>query len=209
MTVELTERPNTVPEEDPQPRATGGARELRELAERLDVPEGYRVEILGGQVIVSPRGSSVHSKTMLQVVKELDGRLAEELECLVEYDVESANDSEYEPAPDVLVVPRAVVDDDLPRVAADVVEMAVEVVSRSNFKTDYTTKTDLYARWGIPIYLIVDPRDGTALLQYDPDTMVGEYRANHRFQYGAVIELPAPLSGIHIDTSDFRQYREL
>ncbi|MBB4933472.1 Uma2 family endonuclease [Lipingzhangella halophila] len=195
MVVELPERPNT------------NERKLRRLAESLDVPEGYRVEILGGNIVVSPHGSSVHSITMIQIAEQLGRQLPDEFERLVEYDVESADDHDYEPAPDVVVVPRPVVDEDLPRVEADAVEMVVEIVSRGNWKTDHTTKTAVYARWNIPIYLLVDPREGSTVLHHDPDPARGEYQATHRQPYGATVELPDPLGGVRIDTSGFRLYK--
>lgn len=205
MVVELQERPRT---EGEPPAEQAEARPLRVLADQLNVPEGYRVEILGGSIVVSPRGSSVHGKTILRLARQLEDQLPEGLDCMVELDVESTDDTDNELIPDVLVVPQDVEEEDPPRIEADAVEMTVEVVSRGNWRTDYETKAELYARWNIPIYLIVDPRDGTLLLHHDPDPESGKYRATHQYGYGAQVQLPEPLPKVTIDTSDFRRYQQ-
>ncbi|WP_262413515.1 Uma2 family endonuclease [Actinacidiphila acidipaludis] len=46
--------------------------------------------------------------------------------------------------------------------SADAVELAVEIVSPSNPENDYQDKIRDYPAMGIPHYLIIDPRNGTA-----------------------------------------------
>lgn len=62
----------------------------------------------------------------------------------------------------------------------------------------------MYAQWRIPIYLLVDLRDGTVVLYGDP--VDGVYQGTHRMRFGDIVELPAPLKGITIETADLPRY---
>ncbi|UFQ17040.1 MULTISPECIES: Uma2 family endonuclease [Streptomyces] len=87
------------------------------------------------------------------------------------------------------------------------VSVAVEVVSPSNPGNDHITKLRDYPRMGIPIYVIVDPRDGTITVHSGPDTSAGEPRyadTPRRYKFGDTVQL-GPWS---VETGDFRRYRD-
>lgn len=200
MAAELQERPARRTDDRP----------LRAVAEKIGphVPKGFRIEILEGQIIVSPRNTPLHSKTIYGTARQLEDQLPDDLDFVGGLDLAESDDKDNEPVPDVIVVPRKAVQDDLPRIDANAVTMTVEVISRTSSWWDHSIKTGIYARWSIPIYLILDPRDGTALLQHDPDASTETYRASHRLSYGTRIKLPDPLKGVIIDTTRFRTYPE-
>ncbi len=86
------------------------------------------------------------------------------------------------------------------------VSVAVEVVSPSNPSNDHVTKLRDYPRMGIPVYAIVDPRDGTITVHSGPDTSAGEPRyadAPRRYKFGDTVQL-GPWS---VATGDFPRYR--
>ncbi|MFC7741342.1 Uma2 family endonuclease [Nocardiopsis composta] len=73
-----------------------------------------------------------------------------------------------------------------------------------NSKTDTVAKVDRYASWAIPIYLLVDPRDGTVVCRSAPRD--GEYQAIRKFTFGDMVKLPSPLDNVRIDTAELRRY---
>ncbi|WP_223775836.1 Uma2 family endonuclease [Streptomyces sp. 135] len=110
---------------------------------------------------------------------------------------------------DVLVMEREVyergVHDDFAAFAPDV-SVAFEVVSPPCASEDHLTKLRDYARMGIPMYVIVDPRDGMITVHSGTDTSAGEPRyadAPRRYKFGDTVQL-GPWS---VETGDFRRYR--
>ncbi|WP_308013376.1 Uma2 family endonuclease [Streptomyces beigongshangae] len=59
----------------------------------------------------------------------------------------------------------------------------IEVVSRSNPDNDYEGKLRDYPAMGVPHYLIVDPRDGTAVHHWSPTTRTGTPAYDNRQHY--------------------------
>ncbi|WP_162257872.1 MULTISPECIES: Uma2 family endonuclease [unclassified Kitasatospora] len=73
----------------------------------------------------------------------------------------------------------------------------VEIVSKSNPETDYQNKVRDYAAMGIPLYLLVDPREGTGIVYSQPG-----YASREKFVFGDTV-LVGPWS---IDTSGLLTY---
>ncbi|MDG4858970.1 Uma2 family endonuclease [Streptomyces sp. T-3] len=95
--------------------------------------------------------------------------------------------------------------DDFAAFAPDV-SAAFEVVSSSNPGNDYISRLRDYPRMGLPVYVIIDPRDGTVTVHSGPDTTSGEpqYRDTpRRYKFGDTV----PVVGWTIDTSTFPHYR--
>ncbi|MGW0731293.1 Uma2 family endonuclease [Streptomyces sp. NPDC002851] len=95
-------------------------------------------------------------------------------------------------------------DDDFATFGPDV-SVAIEVVSRSNPGNDYLAKLREYPRMGVPIYVIIDPRDGTVTVYSDPDTAAGEPRyrdTSRKYKFGDTVQMGAWT----IDTAKFPRY---
>ncbi|WP_158613015.1 Uma2 family endonuclease [Nocardiopsis sp. Huas11] len=176
---------------------------LRELADSLDTPPGVKVEVIEGAIVMSPTPSKRHAGVLRRLYDQLarqlpEDRVAEQV-CSVE-----APEGEDFASPDLLIVPVAVEEEDGWLVEPGAVDCVVEVVSPSNHTNDTKVKPSLYARWGIPVYLLIDPRDGTTRLYWDPQG--GGYRAHHDAEFGDEVVLPEPLKDVRIDTSVFPRY---
>ncbi|SEP49515.1 Uma2 family endonuclease [Amycolatopsis saalfeldensis] len=76
--------------------------------------------------------------------------------------------------PDVLVVPAAVIQDNLARFDAADILLAIEVLSEGTERTDRVTKLFEYAEAGIEHYWIVDPGPPVRLITYR--LVDGDYR---------------------------------
>lgn len=86
------------------------------------------------------------------------------------------------------------------------VSVALEVVSPSNPGNDHITKLRDYPRMGIPVYMIVDPRDGTITVHSGPDTSAGEPRyadTPRRYKFGDTVQV----GRWTLETDTFPRYR--
>ncbi|QVQ55160.1 Uma2 family endonuclease [Spiractinospora alimapuensis] len=170
---------------------------LAELADQLRVPEGYRVEIIGGQVVVSPTPLLRHAR----IVSRLFRAPALAVEGLVPLDMVSIElpDSEERYIPDLVFLPEEVNDDEW-LIPVSEVALAVEVTSPGNPEHDRVRKLRGYARAAVPIYLLIDTGDETVTLFENPRD--GAYHRQTRVDMGGTITLPAPFSG-ELDTKPF------
>ena len=200
-----------------------------ELEGYLGLPEGFRAEIIEGDIVVSPAARFNHNRIALRIA----------------YLVEKAADADPnfpwlavmgtgvgEPSsrgwiPDVAVMPRSRADE---AAAADVVVlgppdmvMAIEITSPSNADHDrepgpqhrrkngnrITTKWTDYASAGVEYYLLVDgdPRVLRATLYFDPNRDTSRYDSAIAWEFGELITLPEPF-GLTIDTAEWKAWSE-
>ncbi len=169
--------------------------------EDLDVPEGYTAELINGEIILSPSGKPLHWFIQLNLIKQF-----------MPFGWDVATDQTIthpehgdEPRPDFIALPEDVEVDLDGSFPGERVQIVVEVLSKSNKGTDLVDKVGVYARFGIPLYLIVDPFAGTCLLHVNPR---GEgYAERYTTAFGEPVELPKPIS-LTLDTSGFRTYQK-
>lgn len=124
-------------------------------ADLLELPEDNRKhELLDGQIVISPSPRPIHQRVVSRLVVALAAVLPPELEVLTApVDVHIPHGLPTLLLPDVIVVPTITVDTEL--VSRPV--LAVEVLSPSTRRFDLGRKRAAYARYGIGVYLVVDP----------------------------------------------------
>lgn len=136
---------------------------LATWADIAGLPEGTRVEILGGEVVVAPRPRARHGFIQARLGRFIDGPFGYDGDpggwwFVVEPDVELGPHDVVEP--DLAGWRRErvpVFPDDRPiRIAPDWI---CEILSPSNARTDLIVKADLYRRSGVPFYWIVNPEE--------------------------------------------------
>jgi Uma2 family endonuclease len=140
---------------------------LLSLAEWDSLPDdpSQRFELSEGVVVVVPRPIGRHQLIGRRLANQLDDQLPREWTALG--DVEVLVDASFPPtvrAPDVAVVPTALIDEARYR-AADVA-LAVEVLSPDTRQTDTVVKFGQYADAGIPNYWLVDLEPPLTLTAY-------------------------------------------
>ncbi|WP_239647383.1 Uma2 family endonuclease [Nocardiopsis baichengensis] len=188
---------------EPDMPTPGSLRALAdELAEKL--PPGCRVEVLGGEIVVSPTPMNPHNFVVRTIMLQMESQLPEDLVTSHNTSVGLDNDDGPSTVPDLLVFPEGAARNPLWLNPPDTVEFVLEVVSNSNALSDIKVKPNIYAELGIPLYLIVDPRNGSLTLHSDPRD--GEFKGVHKMEFGTLVKLPHPLDGIEIDTSSFPLY---
>ncbi|MET9777351.1 Uma2 family endonuclease [Streptomyces sp. NPDC006367] len=170
----------------------------------MELPEGYRAEIIEGAIEVSPTGRLPHARTVNRLRNALVRFLGEG-----EY-------SAYQDAnvvfrrrtwiPDLFVAPddlEPYADEDGLGVDAAAVRLVVEVVSpgRHNEDRDRVRKRREYARAGNLVYVIIDDHDaqGTVTVLTEPRPDKGDWLGVVRVPYGTDVEIPkGPATGFVI-----------
>lgn len=179
---------------------------MRAIVERLPVPEGIRVEILGGTIVMSPAPSFKHGAIVRRLYDQMRAQLPVDRVAQQGYAIDSPGDQDDYVIPDLMVVPAACENEEGWLLPTDAADLVAEVASNGNRANDTVVKVAEYASWRVPIYLLIDPGDGTVTVHYDPED--GEYRTRHRARFGERIELPKPLADVAIDTSAFPRYAD-
>jgi hypothetical protein len=170
----------------------------------MDLPEGYRAEIIEGAIEVSPTGRRRHMVLINRIRRALeahlgdgdhavwhDGNVIHRRKCWI---------------PDLFVAPSdadEIPDEEDLGVDATGVSMVIEVVSpgRRNIERDRVRKRREYARAGIPVYVIVDDHDdeGAVLVLSVPNSKKATYDDEHRIPYGTDAVIPSgPAKGFVI-----------
>ncbi|GAA2146900.1 Uma2 family endonuclease [Kitasatospora kazusensis] len=130
------------------------------------IPEGYRVEIIEGNIVVSPQ-SEVQSRLMRIIVRQLEDQLGHDANITLDVPVDFPGyRNGY--APDLAVMAQDARVNASGRYEWADVDAVIEIVSASSVDNDYLTKPKTYAKYSIPVYLIVDPLKGTCRLLTDP-----------------------------------------
>ncbi|MEV7614502.1 Uma2 family endonuclease [Streptomyces sp. NPDC089799] len=178
---------------------------LRRVAEHIEESTGLRVEIMGGSLVMSPTPRGKHAGTIRRVRRQLESGLAEGLGL---YEVSSVA---MPGEPDDYVTPHLVVlpvdwdeDDDWLAEPADV-ELAVEVISKSEKVREIADKNGWYALAGVRLLLVLDPRYGVWSLHGRPKGDGGEYADVVRGKYGDEVPLGKPFGG-PLRTGDLPRY---
>jgi Uma2 family endonuclease len=171
------------------------------ILDGIEVPEGFRVELINGNVIVSPSGKPLHWKVQQDLLRQFS--LHSGWEVAVE---QTIRHPEYgdEPQPDFFALSADTPVDLEGSYPADKIALVAEVLSRSTRGTDLIDKVDLYGRFGIPFYLIVDQFKRVCTLHCFLEH--GVYNDAITFEFGRKIPLPEPFR-FSIDTGTFPAYR--
>lgn len=178
-------------------------RSLAEVAEQLEVPEGYRVEIVSGRILVSLTPINAHALVVSKIDRQLQRSLPDDVTVVQVVTVDLlATRERY--IPDLLVVSTSSLLADDRRTewlmpASDVL-LAVEVTSPSNAEIDRVKKLRGYAVNDIPLYLLVDTTDEYVTLFSDPHD--GVYRAHVQVPFGSTLDLPTPFE-VTIETKSW------
>ena len=128
-----------------------------------DAPDdGYRREIIDGNLIVTPAPNFGHQRasTKLSAIL-LAFERADAVSVCAPFDWRHPNGGVVEP--DLLVIRRADIDPNGPLGESATPLLLVEILSPSHRQYDLAVKRDLYERLGVPAYWIIDPRTPSVL----------------------------------------------
>ncbi|NUR00176.1 MAG: Uma2 family endonuclease [Streptomyces sp.] len=174
-----------------------------EFFENLEVPEGYKAELLRGEIVMMAAPDVVHNDIVEAVLDQFPRRDWRRLQTQAVAILQETS----EPLPDLVLVERGVGPREGQLMPSKVISMVVEVVSKTSVERDYVVKRSIYAAGGLPVYLIIDPIMGQCVLLTEP-TGTGE-QADYQLQRVTIFGAPVPLNplGIELDTAEFGTYK--
>ncbi|MCX5235145.1 Uma2 family endonuclease [Streptomyces prunicolor] len=166
---------------------------------RTEFPEGHAILFgIDGKVILTPR-SYEHSSTIKVMQWATAVSLGRQAKTLTDVYIDVPADENS--APDLAIL-RENARREGERYSFEDVLLISEVVSTSSVRKDYDDCTAKYGRYGIPVYLVVDPYAREVVLHTQP-TGTG-YIAAHTHKYGTG-KLPIPLAYGRTFTLDLDQ----
>lgn len=171
---------------------------VRALHDELDPPEGYRVEIVEGNITVASSPFGKHAWLVRHVRLAVEATLPAALGAFDNITLEEPDVDRY--IPDLGVWPLALIDtDDAWVFPGDQCLLAVEVTSPNQERRDYG-KAAGYARSAVPVYLVVDRARGMCVVFSEPEG--GRYRTRHEVPFGKPVTLPLE-PAVTIETAEF------
>lgn len=172
---------------------------------QLETPEGFRAELIEGEIVVSPPPGGPHEHNIWRLVRQVDRQSAVEMDF-------SGNKGlllkrgglcpKNHVIPDGVFAPleRDLFVDAEPWMPGDGVALVVEVTS-SQADRDRIGKRHCYAKAAIPLYLLVDRERQAVSLFSEPAAESEDYREEFRVPFGKPLPLPEPFSLV-LDTAD-------
>lgn len=193
-----------------------------ELADAVSAPEGARVEVIGGEIVVSPAPALDHGGIVEDVSEAFVLARQEDVEhewrCQRGVNLNLTSSGEdFDFIPDLVVGESATIkaarQAQVICLASDEVELVLEVTSRGNARRDRppldgrATKWTAYARAEIPYYLLIDrdPKVARAVLYTIPHAATGAYLDEQEWAFGEAVVLPDPF-GLKIPTDEWRTW---
>ncbi|WP_155054369.1 Uma2 family endonuclease [Streptomyces blattellae] len=180
---------------------------LSEAADRLweELP-GHRVEILNGSIVVTPPPDGSHQDVLTWLIEEFAsvGTRRAGLRYVAGIGLWLPTGPDDYAVPDFSLVDADYKDALVEKncYAPHVFHLVLEVTS-SNWTNDTATKVDIYARAGIPAYLIADRKHDEVLHYQNP--IDGKYPDPVRYKRGQTVPVCVPESvgitlGLSVDT---------
>ncbi|MFI7401723.1 Uma2 family endonuclease [Streptomyces sp. NPDC049541] len=182
----------------------GSFEELLDLLEELRVPDGYKAEIVRGSIVVSPWSKGYYNRVMKLVCNQLEphlpkGHVIDRAPTLFVF---PGDECAY--GPDIHAVHEQVLETESNHLDGEGLCFVAELTSRSTRKDDLTDKVDVYAKAGIPVYLILDMQEERAVVYGSPSAKGYEDRSIKPF--GEKIYIPAPFDCM-LDMTGFHRPR--
>jgi Uma2 family endonuclease len=170
----------------------------------LETPEGFRAELIEGEIVVTPPPEGDHEDYINQIVKQVIRRSRNDMDFSGNKGLKLQSGGgcpKDHVIPDGTFAPAEL---RLYRGAGswmpcDGVAMVLEVTSTKP-QTDREAKRRCYARGGVPFYLLVDREASSVTLFSDPEN--ADYRQHCTLPFGKPVALPEPFA-FELDTADF------
>ncbi|MEV8312746.1 Uma2 family endonuclease [Streptomyces sp. NPDC059900] len=170
----------------------------------LDAPEGFRAELIEGEIVVTPPPDGDHEHLLGLVVRQVYRRSGTDM-CFSGNKGLKLRGGDDCPTnhviPDGTIAPTELrlfrgADSWMP---CEGVALAVEV-THTRPQVDREAKRRCYARGGIPLYLLIDREGSSVTLFRDPEG--DDYREHCTLPFGKAMALPEPF-GFDLETAEF------
>ncbi|MGI5352313.1 Uma2 family endonuclease [Streptomyces sp. CA-250714] len=202
MTVML-DRPTAIdsPEEpEPNPALQPSFDSLFWTLLTMEVPEGFRAEIVGGNIVMSPWSKGYYLDVMDSLVEQLMPRLPKDQRVSYAPFLFALPGQERAYGPDIYVAAREAFRTYDRYIDGETLTLVAELTSNATRDVDWNDKLPVYAKAGIPVYLLLDMQDRSISVFSDPTPEGYAERTTCRF--GKPVQLPSPFD-FELDTVPF------
>jgi Uma2 family endonuclease len=175
------------------------------LADISKLPEGCRVEVLDGALIVNPSPLPIHQRVARRLAAALEPQLGDDWQLELDVDVLLAEQPLDYVAPDIVVFERSVPLTVRP-IRRESVLLVVEVVSKGSRREDRGAKPLAYAEAGIPHFWRVESLASgalaTAVHTFVLDPNAKQYRRTgiHHGKLSSDLGLPVAIDLTFLDS---------
>ncbi|WP_156722766.1 Uma2 family endonuclease [Streptomyces apocyni] len=192
----MLERPQTIE----VPHGSARFEALCRTLLTMDVPEGYRAEIVGGNIVMSPWSKGFYLPIMRSIRTQLEphaskGHLVDHAPFLFTFPGE-----ERAYGPDIYAAASSAFRTHERYVDGEALSFVAELTSASTRGVGWGDKVPVYGRAGVPVYLLVDVQDETATVFSEPSGK--GYRSRTTVPFGSKLHIPAPFD-CDLDTAEF------
>jgi Uma2 family endonuclease len=174
-----------------QPMDTDGPFILTAIADEIvERHPGYRVEIIGGHLLVSPTRDARHAGILTDLMRLFltSEPCGEQTEVLQNVAIKLPTGAEDYCIPDLVVVDADTDDHFIENNAYDPVCFRLVLVTSSNWRDDLKTKVGAYAEAKVPVYMVVDRKHQRLHVLTEPDG--SEYTSHRVHAPGETVTLP-------------------
>lgn len=174
-------------------------RGVAEFFEGFEPPDGLKIELLRGEIVMMASPDLVHNIIVLLIGRQIPLNHWYPLQT---QDVDLVSEAS-EPVPDLVVVAPEILPPSGRLMPSGLITMVVEVVSKTSVERDYRVKRAIYAAGGIPAYLIVDPIMAQCVLLTQPEGEGerADYKEPMKTKFGEPLFIEA--LGVELDTTGF------
>ncbi|KKD07062.1 Uma2 family endonuclease [Streptomyces sp. WM6386] len=170
-----------------------------ERLERMPVPEGFRVEIVGGNVHMTPQ-LDTHWEIIRRIVRALEDKFGMDVKAFSDVRIDFPG-HENGFCPDIALISDSATKDAEGRWRYQDVEFVAEVISAGTAANDYGPKKAAYAVAEVPVYVIADPYQGRCHIYTEPKG--SEYEIETRVPFGKDLDLTGTVVDLTLKTDEF------
>ncbi|WP_327043907.1 Uma2 family endonuclease [Microbispora sp. NBC_01189] len=177
----------------------------RELFDALPPLPGLLVEVIDGRLVARRRDAPERARAAMLLFEAFLPLQDERRWQAWAGNVGVCLDGTHEPVvPDLVLAPS-----DCPRwerreLLSSGLVLVAEVVSKGSAEDDRGKKPAIYAKGGVPVFLLVDPLTTPASVTVYSDPKEGQYQVTSTVPFGREILVPHPI-GCTLDTSVFEK----
>ena len=192
----MLERPTTIEAADGPPPFQAMCQTLL----TMEVPDGYRAEIVGGDIVMSPWSRGFYLPVMRSIRAQLEpharkDHVVDHAPFLFTFPGE-----ERAYGPDIYAAAASAFRTEARRIDGEALSFACELTSPATRLVDWQDKAPVYGRAGVPVYLLIDMEEAAATVFWSPSEK--GYLSRTTVPFGGKLEIPDPF-GCELDTSGF------
>ncbi|MCX4763759.1 Uma2 family endonuclease [Streptomyces sp. NBC_01275] len=174
--------------------------ELLDILDELNLRDGFKAEIIRGSVVVSPWSKAYYYDVLESVCDQLRPHLPEGHRISYGPFLFVFPNSERAYGPDIHAAHRSVSRHTSNHLDGEALSFVAELTSPSTRDDDLTDKVEVYAKAGVPVYLVLDMKKEQAIVYGSPSATGYEVRFSKPF--GEKLPIPAPFD-CTLDTTGF------